>query len=265
MSDAMLTPWIVQSPIDPFPSASAAAPAPCSPARTLDAWAACESFGDGLVESRGVGDGAVVVEIDHPGGTLALGPLTDVVLGVWQTGADRVVADFGAGPARARCPAGALFLLPVGAWVSLSVRRRHRLRLLGLPAEQVAVRLAELDDRARVQRLAPLASRIFELPATAALVGRVWEIAGRNEPAARRFLDSAIATILWDLSNADVAAVDRRTKGGLAPWQLDKVTDFILENLDADVGLDELAALLDLSPFHFCRAFRISTGQPPHR
>jgi AraC family transcriptional regulator len=31
------------------------------------------------------------------------------------------------------------------------------------------------------------------------------------------------------------------------------------------VSLAELAALVGLSPHHFCRAFAGSTGQPPHR
>jgi len=32
-----------------------------------------------------------------------------------------------------------------------------------------------------------------------------------------------------------------------------------------EVPLAELAALAGLSPFHFARAFKISTGLPPHR
>jgi AraC family transcriptional regulator len=35
-------------------------------------------------------------------------------------------------------------------------------------------------------------------------------------------------------------------------------------DLCADPGLAELAALVDLSAEHFCRAFKASTGLPPH-
>jgi AraC family transcriptional regulator len=52
--------------------------------------------------------------------------------------------------------------------------------------------------------------------------------------------------------------------GGLAPWQVRKVSDFIEANLARDVPLAELAALARLSPYHFCRAFARSTGLPPH-
>jgi AraC family transcriptional regulator len=54
-------------------------------------------------------------------------------------------------------------------------------------------------------------------------------------------------------------------KGALAPWQVARVTEYLQDHLADDVGLDELAALVGLSVYHFCRAFKVSTGLPPHR
>lgn len=54
-------------------------------------------------------------------------------------------------------------------------------------------------------------------------------------------------------------------KGGLAAWQLRKVDDYLHDHLAMDVSLDDLAGLARLSRFHFARAFRQSTGVPPHR
>lgn len=51
----------------------------------------------------------------------------------------------------------------------------------------------------------------------------------------------------------------------LAPWQLKRVTDFISANLAETLQLSELAALSGLSTSHFGRAFKGSTGMPPHR
>jgi AraC family transcriptional regulator len=53
-------------------------------------------------------------------------------------------------------------------------------------------------------------------------------------------------------------------RGGLAPWQVRRVTDYLEANLARDVALDELAALVGLSEYHFCTAFRRSAGLPPH-
>jgi AraC family transcriptional regulator len=43
------------------------------------------------------------------------------------------------------------------------------------------------------------------------------------------------------------------------------VTEYIQQNLDKDLTLAELAALLCMSPYHFAHLFKCSTGVPPHR
>jgi AraC family transcriptional regulator len=56
-----------------------------------------------------------------------------------------------------------------------------------------------------------------------------------------------------------------RARGGLAGWQKRIVVDFIEENLAENISLATLAQLVQLSPYHFCRAFKQSFGVPPHR
>lgn len=56
-----------------------------------------------------------------------------------------------------------------------------------------------------------------------------------------------------------------RSAGGLAPWQLARVTDHLHAHLDGTVSLTELAGLVGLSVFHFARAFKASTGLAPHQ
>lgn len=59
-----------------------------------------------------------------------------------------------------------------------------------------------------------------------------------------------------------IAALPR---GGLAPWQVKQAC----ERLDADLGgklsRQQISAEFGLSVSHFSRAFRISTGRPPHQ
>ena len=56
-----------------------------------------------------------------------------------------------------------------------------------------------------------------------------------------------------------------RARGGLAAWQRRVVDTYIEEHLAEPMPLAELAKLVSLSPFHFCRAFKQSFGAPPHR
>jgi len=56
----------------------------------------------------------------------------------------------------------------------------------------------------------------------------------------------------------------KSVRGGLAPWQIRRIKTHIESNLDGTIRVKELAELVRLSPFHFCRAFRDSFGNSPH-
>jgi AraC-like DNA-binding protein len=53
-------------------------------------------------------------------------------------------------------------------------------------------------------------------------------------------------------------------RGGLAPWQVRRVTAYIEEHLASTIRLEDLARLARLSHSHFCRAFKESLGHPAH-
>jgi AraC family transcriptional regulator len=56
----------------------------------------------------------------------------------------------------------------------------------------------------------------------------------------------------------------RVARGGLAPWQARMVKTYIVTHLDGNLGTNDLAQLVQLSSFHFCRVFRVSFGYSPH-
>lgn len=56
---------------------------------------------------------------------------------------------------------------------------------------------------------------------------------------------------------------DRR--GGLAPWQLRRATEYMTERLARPVLLKDLAEQTGLSPSRFGRGFKLSMGISPHR
>lgn len=53
-------------------------------------------------------------------------------------------------------------------------------------------------------------------------------------------------------------------RGGLAPWQVRRVTSYIDEHLASTIRLRDLARIARLSHSHFCRAFKESIGHPAH-
>jgi len=56
-----------------------------------------------------------------------------------------------------------------------------------------------------------------------------------------------------------------RLRGGLAPWQERRAKEMMLAHMDGDLPLADLAQACGLSRSHFARAFRETTGLPPHR
>lgn len=56
----------------------------------------------------------------------------------------------------------------------------------------------------------------------------------------------------------------RALPGGLTKRQLRRVIEFVHDRLDEDISLAQLAGETGLSPFHFARLFKKSTGCTPH-
>jgi AraC family transcriptional regulator len=75
----------------------------------------------------------------------------------------------------------------------------------------------------------------------------------------------ALGAVLAHELARPVAVAEPRARGGLAGWQQRAVTAYIEENLAEPIPLAKLAGLVQLSPYHFCRAFKQSFGIPPHR
>jgi len=56
-----------------------------------------------------------------------------------------------------------------------------------------------------------------------------------------------------------------RKDGSLPPAMLRAVIEYLEAQLDANPTLGQMAAIAGLSPFHFARRFKRSTGLPPHQ
>lgn len=91
--------------------------------------------------------------------------------------------------------------------------------------------------------------------------------ADSSAPVGRLFSDSLIQTLtLHLLTNYGVSKPTKQiASGGLPGHKLRRVKEFIRANLDSDLGLADIAAVANLSQFHFARSFRKSTGLTPQQ
>lgn len=99
---------------------------------------------------------------------------------------------------------------------------------------------------------------------------RIWnltrllsEAVHNPDPSMQLYGDGIITAILSQLF-ASPQIVDYKV-GGLAPWQLRRVVEYMEAHFPHRIELDTLAQLADLSQAHFSRAFKASTGLAPYR
>ncbi len=86
-----------------------------------------------------------------------------------------------------------------------------------------------------------------------------------GRPGDQVYGDSLSIILLKALSRFAGECPGPRIQGGLAPWQLRRVTEFLETHLVDGARLDALARLVSLSPSYLIRAFKVSTGMTPHQ
>ena len=86
-------------------------------------------------------------------------------------------------------------------------------------------------------------------------------------PSGRLFLDGIEQALAAMVVRYD--GVARRNsfvhKGGLTPYRMRRVTEFIQEHIEEEITLNELARNVGLSASHFCSLFHKTSGKTPHQ
>lgn len=215
------------------------------------------------VEKRMDGD-LSMLEAAQPAGDMSDPPTRSLVLIRNLTPGLHQQSDLGGGRFEERSQLGAMFLVPPGVATEIEVYMPHRIRCLGIDQELVAAAMQDAEGRRIALDFGALARRSFRDPALEGLCRTLWYVCDEVDGPARLMADAAIVFMVQRLAGLAGRAA-RTPRGGLAPWQVRRVTEAIAE-MDGDVlSLAVLADLAGLSQFHFCRAFKLSLGVTPYR
>jgi AraC family transcriptional regulator len=87
-----------------------------------------------------------------------------------------------------------------------------------------------------------------------------------GNPAGSLFAQAVSVALLTHVQDRyDRSKASKQTGGKLSPRQAATIERHIRDHIHSDMSINELAALLGLSPAYFCRAFAKATGMSPHR
>ncbi|MEG3175381.1 AraC family transcriptional regulator [Sphingomonas sp. RB3P16] len=109
-------------------------------------------------------------------------------------------------------------------------------------------------------------TRGFVPTVAASLLANAVSTLDHNPDVARQYLERLAAMFAYDPAPGAHTPVPNAApvKGGLAAWQLRGVVQHIDAHLGSTIGVDALADVARLSTGHFCRAFKVTTGETPH-
>jgi AraC family transcriptional regulator len=202
-------------------------------------------------------------ESAQPAGDMSDPPVSDLILIQAASNQMRQRSDLGSGRFSDTASKGDLFLIPPGVKTDIHVDNPHVIRVFALPSLGLRALLQDARPNRDPFDFGRLHRGHFNDPQLQSLADQFWARAQSDDATSRLFADGAVLLIAAHLCRlADTPLVAR---GGLAPWQVRRCTDYLNDHACENVGLEELAALVGLSPFHFARAFKQSTGMPPHR
>ena len=190
-------------------------------------------------------------------------PMADHVIMTYPTGLQRLERRSGKSVAIGTARSGVVTIIPAGSSARWDIPGPVNVVQLYLPPKTLQRVAGEADMAApgnlleRTGHPDPTTSRLLMSAAD------VIEGSAALDALFRQQLTDLLATRLL-AAHAGAPANFQPTMGGLSPTALRRAVERLRSDSDADVSLAALASDAGLSRFHFCRAFKESTGLSPH-
>lgn len=174
---------------------------------------------------------------------------------LWRRGSSRI---------ESRTRKGAITLIPEGDDGRWDVDGPIEVSHVYLPDWRLQAAGEALGVGSRIELVG---RNCFEDPSSAQLLELLSREAGSGDPATTLFVEQAIDLLCTQLVRSHSSygmAPATAPRRGLADWQINRVNEYMAEAMHREITLDELAAIVQLSRFHFCASFKLATGMTPH-
>ncbi len=223
----------------------------------------CEGhFGSYVRTMKSPGGVLDLLEAERPAGDMSRPALQDIVLYQDVLGGCRVTGDLGRGRFSQISKGGDLILTPPDFATTAIMDHGQRVRSLAFPMAQWQTVIDEATDSRFSFATSDIYGRILDSPVLRSTFKNLWSLCDDEGAPSRLLAQAAGCEILAELSRLGGAPFTP-IRGGLAPWAERRSLELMRARLAEDISLDELAAEVQLSPFHFARMFKQSVGVPP--
>lgn len=220
-------------------------------------------YKDYLTTSAAVGGTFTMMEAIQPAGDLSDPAVSDLVLSQICTIGVPYNVDFGAGRFSGRSSMKELYLTAPFAEADIVLDAPQKLRVVSFPSAKYAGYLEDVLPTSAKLDFGPLHACGFGSPIIANTLDLIWAVDDLSTPTSLLFAEGAALVILAELARLADKPVEQ-ARGGLAPWAARRVVEYLHAHLAEEVSLVELAAVANLSPFHFARMFKRTLGVAPH-
>ncbi len=165
-------------------------------------------------------------------------------------------------PARRRRKVGEISVTPAG--IRYSAHWEEELESLTVSLTEDYLKRATIDFEANRNARVVLSCGPQDLLVRSIALALAAEI-DSDQPAGKLYAESLVNTLAVHLLRhySTDSLVDDLSFGGLPAHKLRRATEFIEENLDRDLELSQIAQAVELSPYHFARSFKQSSGFTP--
>lgn len=190
-------------------------------------------------------------------------PMADHVIMTYPAGSQRLERRAGKSVAVGTARPGVVTIIPAGSSARWDIPGLVNVVQLYLPHTTITRIAAEADKAGpgglleRTGHPDIITSRLLMSAADALKDNAALDALFRHQ------LTDLLATRLL-VAHTDAPTAFQSVTGGLSPTVLRRAIERLRSDSDADVSLAALASDAGLSRFHFCRAFKESTGLSPH-
>jgi AraC family transcriptional regulator len=184
-------------------------------------------------------------------------PMADHVVMTYPSGVQRLERRDGKSVAIGTARSGVVTIIPVGSSARWDIPGLVNVVQLYLPHTTLERVAGEANLLERTGHPDTITSRLLMSAADALEGNETLDALFRHQ------LTDLLATRLL-AAHAGAPTTFQPVTGGLSPMTLRRAIERLRSDSDADVSLAALASEAGLSRFHFCRAFKESTGLSPH-